>query len=82
MTKWVLEKNGKEIIDEMEYSDEDYEINGASDILCSLIPLEMIDNAEKGEWDYIGFNWNHNGDIYTIRPLEHLLSGIRFNPVE
>jgi len=70
MTKWVLEKNGKEIIDEIEYSDEDYEINGASDVLWCLIPLEMTDEAEKGEWDYIGFTWSYNGDFYTIRTLE------------
>jgi len=70
MTKWVLEKNGKEIIDEIEYSDRDYKINGASDVLWSLIPLEMTDEAEKGEWDYFGFNWSYNGDIYTIRTSE------------
>ena len=67
MTKWVLEKNGKEIIDEIEYSDEDLKINGASDVLWNLIPLEMIDDAEKGEWDYIGFTWSYNGDTFTIR---------------
>lgn len=70
MTRWVLEKNGTEIIDEMEYSDEEYEKKGYGDILWELIPREMVDDAEKGEWDYIGFTWSYNGDTYTIRTLE------------
>ena len=70
MTKWVLIKNGKEIIDEMNYSDVDFKINGASDVLWGLLPLEMTDEAEKGEWDYIGFTWHYNGDTYIIRTLE------------
>ena len=69
-TKWVLMKNNTEIIDEMEYSDKDYEINGAGDILWNLIPLEMTDAAQNGEWDDIGFNWHYKGDCYTIRTKE------------
>ena len=70
MTKWVLMKNNSEIIDEMEYSDEDYKINGAGDILWNLIPADMVDAAEKGEWDYEGFNWSYKGDFYIIKTLE------------
>jgi hypothetical protein len=69
-TKWVLMKNNTEIIDEMEYSDEEYEINGTGDILWSLIPLEMTDAAQNGEWDQEGFNWHYKRDYYIIKPLK------------
>ena len=70
MTKWVLEKNGTEIIAHLEYSVRDYKINGIAGVLWSLIPPEMTLEAEKGEWDYIGYTWRYDGDVYTIRTLE------------
>ena len=70
MTKWVLEKNRNEIIDHLEYSARDHKINGLADVLWSLIPPEMTLEAEKGQWDYIGYRWRYDGDIYTIRTLE------------
>ncbi len=70
MTKWVLEKNRNEIIDHLEYSASDHKINGLADVLWSLIPPEMTLDAEKGQWDYIGYTWRYDGDIYTIRTLE------------
>ena len=47
MTKWVLEKNGTEIIAHLEYSVRDYKINGIAGVLWSLIPPEMTLEAEK-----------------------------------
>ncbi len=70
MTKWVLMKNNSEIIDEMEYSDEDYKINGAGDILWNLIPADMVNEAEKGEWDQEGYNWIYKGDFFIIKTIE------------
>ncbi len=70
MTKWVLERNRNEIIAQMEYSTRDYKIHGVAGVLGSLIPPEMTLEAEKGEWDCIGYTWRYDGDIYTIRTLE------------
>ena len=70
MTKWILEKNRNEIIDHLEYSASDHKINGLTDVLWSLIPPEMTLEAEKGQWNYIGYIWRYDGDIYTIRTLE------------
>jgi len=70
MTKWVLEKNGKEILSQIEYSTRDYGIHGVPGVLGLLIPPEMTLEAEKGEWDCFGYTWRYKGDTYTIRTLE------------
>ncbi len=55
------------VVCSIEQTLEDYEIDGRGDALASLLPMELIDPANAGEWSRDGLLFEHNGKKYLVR---------------
>jgi len=64
--RWKFVDNNGDVLDYIDQTPEDNAINGVAYILASLIPIEHIDEAEKGEWVEEGFVYSVGDDVYTI----------------
>lgn len=64
--RWKFVDNNGDTVDHIDQTPEDYEINGAAYILASLLPIEHIDAAEKGEWREEGYVYSVGEDVYSI----------------
>ena len=66
MLRWKFVDNNGDTVDHIDQTLEDYEINGVAYILASLIPIEHIDDAEKGDWREEGYVYSVGEDVYSI----------------
>jgi len=55
------------VVCSVEQTLEEYETNGRGDALASLLPMELIDPANAGEWSRDGLLFEHNGKKYLVR---------------
>lgn len=55
------------VVCSVEQTLEEYEVDGRGDALASLLPLEMIDSANCGEWNEEGLLFEHEGQQYLVR---------------
>ena len=55
------------VICSVEQTLEENEVDGRGDALASLLPVELIDPANVGEWNEEGLLFEHEGETYLVR---------------
>ena len=64
---WICPDAQETVIRSIEQTQVEYEVDGRGDALASLLPPEMIDAANSGEWAEEGLVFTHEGQQYLVR---------------
>jgi hypothetical protein len=55
------------VVCSVEQTVEEHETNGRGDALANLLPVELIDSANAGEWNEEGLLFEHDGETFLVR---------------
>jgi hypothetical protein len=55
------------VVCSVEQTLEDYETNGCWPAIASLLPVELSDPANAGEWSWDGLRFEHDGETFLVR---------------
>ena len=64
---WIGPDAQETVIRSIEQTKDEYEVDGRGDALANLLPLEMVDPANAGEWNEEGLIFTHEGETYLVR---------------